>query len=119
MMKKQANMSKVAARVVRWEKSLDRLNDQLQATYKAIAAAKEELAEARKAARDGIVIEQTRGGFSMMRDGETKVFVRRSSDRFRDWNAYIGKDKIASYSNGYDMQTDFALCRLAGFDYNI
>jgi hypothetical protein len=111
---KEKVMKNAAMNVVRWEKSLERLNDQLQNTYKAIADAKDELAAWRKAARDSIQIEKTRGGFKMTR-GDVTLMVRRGG-RYRDFNAYLKGKQVASYGSGYDMQTDFAMGRLAGFD---
>lgn len=108
-------MSKVAKGVEKVESKLDRLRDQIQDLYKAIEVAKDELAAARKAARESIQIEKTAAGFKMTR-GTVVLTVRRSNDRYRDFNAYCKGKKVASYASAYDMQTDFAMGRLAGFD---
>lgn len=115
MMNKEANMSKVAKGVEKAESKLDKLHEKIRETYAAIEAAKAELAVARKAARESIQIEKTAAGFKMVR-GTITLMVRQSNGRYRDFNAYCKGKKVASYANGYDMQTDFAMGRLAGFD---
>lgn len=96
---------------------LDKVESKINAAYEKIEALRAKIsqlecdrADARKKLRSKLVIvKKSTGGFSMTLNGRT-LNVRRKADRHGIWfNAYEGKNCVATRGNMYDMQTDFAV----------